>query len=278
MKIKKGILVSKILERVRIELSFWGTARNLILFPIKKFMHKLGLFRKGTNIKRLIQAKKIYKGERCFIIATGPSLTLEDIERVKNEYTFSVNGINRLFSQTSWRPNFYVLLDPFYYEKAYDQGDFQTEYYYKDLSFLNCINRKHISDHNAILLDVCYLDHVTHYNHEKKKWKYCEDIENGIYDCGSVVCSCIQLAMYLGFSEIYLLGVDNDYTGSKQHFTGGSVLENMNYDTAVKTQRMMDEGFAFVGNIAKKNGVKVYNATRGGKLDFFQRVKIEDVI
>ena len=37
--------------------------------------------------------KDIHKGERCFIIATGPSLTMEDLEALKSEYTFGMNSI-----------------------------------------------------------------------------------------------------------------------------------------------------------------------------------------
>ena len=65
----------------------------------------------------LSKFKDIHKGERCFIVLTGPSLTLEDVEMLKDETTFAVNSCFKLFSKTSWRPSYYVLTDVLIYKK-----------------------------------------------------------------------------------------------------------------------------------------------------------------
>ena len=38
------------------------------------------------------------------------------------------------------------------------------------------------------------------------------------------------------------------------------------------------EGFKVLNEESKSLGIKIYNATRGGKLEVFKRVKLEDVI
>ena len=35
--------------------------------------------------------KGIHIGKRCFIIGNGPSLRVEDLEKIKDEYTFAAN-------------------------------------------------------------------------------------------------------------------------------------------------------------------------------------------
>lgn len=55
----------------------------------------------------------IHKGERCFIVATGPSLCVKDLDILEsnNEICMSVNGIFKVFEKTKWRPDYYFLSD-----------------------------------------------------------------------------------------------------------------------------------------------------------------------
>ena len=64
-----------------------------------------------------MQYKDIHKGERCFIVGKGPSLKMEDLEKIKGEYSFSVNSIVLSFADTTWRPPYYAIGDRFGYEK-----------------------------------------------------------------------------------------------------------------------------------------------------------------
>ena len=53
--------------------------------------------KKNTEIDSwLSQNKNIHTGERCFILATGPSLNKLDLSKIKDEYTIGVNGIYKI--------------------------------------------------------------------------------------------------------------------------------------------------------------------------------------
>ena len=45
----------------------------------------------------IIACKNSQKGKRCFIIAPGPSLTKQDVNKLKGEYTFAVNSVFKIF-------------------------------------------------------------------------------------------------------------------------------------------------------------------------------------
>jgi len=65
------------------------------------------------------ECRNRHYGERVFIVATGPSLSLEDLEKLtascledleklKNENTISMNSIVNVFSKTDFRPTYYM--------------------------------------------------------------------------------------------------------------------------------------------------------------------------
>lgn len=52
-----------------------------------------------------------YLGQRCFVLGNGPSLTVSDLELLKDEVTFAANKIYLCFGETNWRPTFYSVED-----------------------------------------------------------------------------------------------------------------------------------------------------------------------
>ena len=87
--------------------------------------------------------------------------------------------------------------------------------------------------------------------------------------------AAIQLAAYMGFAEIYLLGVDFTYCGSSQktyaHFYKEEKLISVGADKHVLL------AYKAAKKYADENNILIYNATRGGKLEVFQRVNFDDL-
>lgn len=216
--------------------------------------------------------KNKFKGERCFIIVTGPSLTLQDLEMLKDEYCFSVNSIVNVFDKTEWRPDFYVVSDPIPFEKVKNK----IEAYQEQMEYIflpNTIkgkNIKHIEFVNS------YTKHTkARYSNDYSKVMP-SDTDKYFVDASTVTFTCIQLARYLGFSKVYLLGQDCDFSGKDQH----SALANPGYNFRIKedTSRILLETFDNYYNFYKNKNFEIFNCTRGGKLEVFPRVKLEDVI
>ena len=70
--------------------------------------------RMGYNDPRysnLLAMKDRYKGKRCFITCTGPSLTIEDLEKLEGEYAFGMNSICLIHDKTQWKPDFFGVQD-----------------------------------------------------------------------------------------------------------------------------------------------------------------------
>ncbi len=235
----------------------------------KRFLRSRGVG--GKKYKKLLAYKNIHSGERCFIIATGPSLTMEDIESLKNEYTISMNSICKLYGQTDWRPTYYAVQDDMVFEKL--EGVIRA---HKEVPVF-------ISDNvpSKFRREKEWVEFPTdtkYHSYDILKQKYyaefSDDAYDIVYDGYSIAYSCIELAVYMGFKEIYLLGTDCTYLGEKEHFVDSGVEDRARKYATPK----LIVGYEEVKKYADSHGIKVYNATRGGVLEVFPRVKLEDIL
>ena len=94
-----------------------------------------------------------------------------------------------------------------------------------------------------------------------------------VYHGMTVTYSAMQLAVYMGFKEIYLLGCDCDYSGEKQHFMD----YGLKTETADNPESKAIAAYTTAKNYADEHGIKIYNATRGGKLEVFERVDLDSL-
>ena len=271
-----GTLLKKLglYETVHYAFTPHGHIRNFIFFPIMGYLRTKGIGFKADQ--RILELKDKHKGERAFVIATGPSLTVEDVNLISNETTFAVNSIFKLFDQTDWRPNYYVFLDPILYDRFYDRGYVNLDSFCKNACFLFVLNRKKIKSSKAYILHVNWLNHITNFG--STYFKFNEDFRFGLYDYYSVTQLSILLAMYMGYKDIYLLGVDNNYIGEKTHFQYTEGESKISKNHGYRIQNANDSAYKVIKALADERGVNIYNATRGGRLDVFPRVNLDELM
>ena len=221
-------------------------------------------------VKKLKREKNEY---RCFIIATGPSLKIEDLLILKQhgETTFGLNSLYKLYSRTEWRPNYYVLIDRELFNEVYDANGFGfIDGLAEIATIVDYQNRARVDQKRTICLPYNKLSHETRFF--PLHFMYSENLLWGIYDAYTVTNAAINLAMSMGFKEIYLIGVDG-YTGPTRYASGleSKTGESKSLNYFSDTAKKMGYGYEFMKNIAVEKGVKIYNASRGGQLEVFER-------
>lgn len=219
--------------------------------------------------------------ERAFIIGNGPSLNQTDLNCLKNEVTFGVNGIFLKFNEMEFRPTFYVVEDHLVAEDRCDQINALTGMTKLFPIYLRyCLQE----DENTIF-----------FNHIPRKrgpqfFDFSADATRQTYAGGTVVFTCIQLACYFGFKKIYLIGVDCNYTIPEDvRKTGNYSVCTMDMESDDPNHfhpnyfgkgyrwhdprvDKMKEAFKEAKRVCNKKGVTIYNATINGKLEVFPRV------
>lgn len=229
----------------------------------------------GNQYSDIKALKGKYDGKRCFIICTGPSLTTEDLEKIRDEYTFGMNSICLLADKTSFRPTFYGCNDLGVYKKLKSN----IEQYCGNQIKVFVSDR--IKRHGDIKKGwYVFPENVAYHTYDRwfkqSFWcKFSGDCYRTVYGMHSITHSLIQLAVYMGFKEIYLLGADCNFPKGKQiHFQDYGVP-----DTTIDTARERNiAGYKEVKKQMNQYGFTVFNATRGGALEVFERVNLDDLL
>lgn len=215
--------------------------------------------------------KGIHAGQRCVIIGNGPSLNRMDLSFLENEITFGLNRIYLLFEKWKFRPTYYVAVNPLVIEQsaAEIQGLGGTKF---------------ISDYGRRFLEasegLCFIKN-------ENKWSFSTNPENGLCEGWTVTFVALQLAYFMGFTEVVLIGVDHHFItkgdpnkavvsegDDPNHFHPGYFGKGVRWhlpdlERSEISYRMADKAF-------ESDGRRILDATVDGRLTVFPKVNYRE--
>ena len=258
----------------------------------RDFRRRLGYLRSlDKNVifmsKRLRQFSGAYRGHHCFIMGNGPSLNKMDLKLFGNEFVWGSNRCYLLFDRIPWRPKFYVAVDKRVVPDNANEINLLSKkmpdsYFFYPADF----RRNRILKSNE---NVYWYDEVPHTEANLPYSMFSTAPSNFVYTVRSVTIAMLQLAVYLGFNPIYLIGCDTNYRipPNVQIEKGDSNLlistdsdpnhfDPSYFGAGKKWHDPHVDGMIFHYEQAKKvcdeQGIRVLNATVGGNLEVFPRV------
>jgi len=156
--------------------------------------------------------KNKHSGDRIFIIGNGPSLSETPLNKLTSEYTIATNLISKIYHQTEWRPTYYSYTkDLNEYHKTYVKEAIQSD----SICILNSEHKKEFTscrDINYVDVDrindsrIECLNNPEFPNSAREYWS--DDISKCIFQYNTSLYSLFQIANYMGFDKIYLIGCD----------------------------------------------------------------------
>ncbi|MCK9627018.1 MAG: DUF115 domain-containing protein [Bacteroidales bacterium] len=226
---------------------------------------------KDNRFKKLLSYKDKYYGKRCFVACTGPSLTIADLELLNNEYVFGMNSICMIHNQTDWIPDFLGFQDASVFDKIkYDLLSANNGLVFAPYSFKKRVGNRQ----DWVYFHMCDYYHYYEANRCRNFVYFSDNPYIRVYDGYTITYSILQLAFYMGFKEIYLIGADCNYLGEKRHFIEhgipGTPIER------VKPRLTM--AYTKAKMYADRHDIKIVNVTRGGCLEVFPRETLESVL
>ncbi len=224
-----------------------------------------------------------HRGERCFIIGNGPSLNKLDLAAMKDDVTFGVNGIFLAEETMGYAVTYYMVEDDIYMKEnvpeivAYDAGHkfFPSEY---------------VKYFESVPGNVSFFEMDGRY-YQRSSPLYCvprfsTDFSLRGYCGQSVTLLNLQLAYYMGFTEVVMIGMDFSYTIPDSVVRDGNHLlsteddpNHFHPDYFGKGRTWKDPkldrvlaSYQLAKRVYEEDGRRIINATAGGKLELFPRV------
>jgi hypothetical protein len=220
------------------------------------------------SVRRLGALKDTHHGERCFVIGNGPSLRQTDMSKLRGEQTIGVNRIYLMFPELGFQTSYLCSINDLVIEQC--AADLQT---LQIPRFFAWHARKYLSPAPDL-----YFLHTTYTGP-----RFSTDLRGRLWEGATVTNVALQVAYFLGFKEVILIGVDHNFvTQGKPNTTVTSQGDDPNHFSAgyfgagfrwqLPDLETSERGYRLAREAFEADGRKVLDATVGGKLTVFPKV------
>jgi hypothetical protein len=148
--------------------------------------------------QRLRLIRDRHRGQRCVIVANGPSLNRMDLGFMRREHVIGMNKIHLGIAAFGFYPRYYVAINP----KVVQQSA-------SEIQALNCV--KFIgaaAARGAGLVE----DALTYAVNTDSAERFSTDLARGMHEGWTVTHAALQVAYHLGFADVILIGLDHRYS------------------------------------------------------------------
>ncbi len=225
-----------------------------------------------NKIKKI---KNKHRGEVGYLIANGPSLNNINLNRLKKYPTI---GMNRIYLK-NFKPTYYVVEDHMLAEdNAEEISNLKGSEMFipRDLSY--CIKN---NSGNIIYTNM----HRRYDNFPQFGRNFSKDCYWG----GTVTYYGMQLAYYLGFKKLYIVGLDHSYEVPKKekgekivakiadpnHFDPRYFGPGKRYHRPDMSN--MEDSYKKAKKVYELSGRKIINATPASKLKVFRKTTLKEI-
>ena len=226
----------------------------------------------------LMQNRNAHAGETCVIVGNGPSLNQTDTALLQGKHSFGMNRIYIGLDDLGFVPSFYVCVNQLVIEQCWE-----------DICQLTM--PKFISS-NAGVRSRRETDAVFLRTREAASHRDCGSFFScnpiaGVWEGATVTYVAMQLAYWMGFHKVILIGVDHSFTtkgkphtaivsegDDPDHFSGGYFGKGFKWqlpdlDTSEVAYQMADLSFRAVGR-------DIVDCTVGGKCPVFRKGELAE--
>lgn len=225
--------------------------------------------------KRIHKFKNIHQGDSCVIIGNGPSLKTMDLDWLRDTYTFGLNRIYLKFPELGFSTTYFVSVNQLVIEQcAADIADLPMP------KFIGWYWREFLD----LAPDINYVRYI-----KDGTLDFSIDPGHRIWEGATVTYVAMQLAYYMGFQKIYLIGVDHHFNTkgepNKVVVTEESDPDHFDPNYFGKGFRWQlpdldrsEEAYRIAKNVYEADGREILDATVNGKLDIFPKIDYRSII
>lgn len=216
---------------------------------------------------RLARFRDLHRGERGVVVCNGPSLNEMDLGFLRRETVIGLNKIHLGLDRFGFYPRYLVAVNARVVEQSRDELAKMTS-----MKFIGG-RASHLLPEDAFTHHVAILDHPVVFS---------RDLTQGFREGGTVTHAALQVAWWMGFTEVVIIGMDHRYVSEgaphearfldgpdPNHFSpdyfAGQTWDNPNLSRS-------EESYAVARQVFEADGRRVLDATLGGACQVFEKV------
>jgi hypothetical protein len=223
----------------------------------------------NDRIKLLKYANK-HLDEDCFIICNGPSLNKMDLSLLNNYNLIGLNKIYLLFDKIKLPLSYIVSVNQLVIEQS------ESIYANLNLPVFLPYNKVSMKNENFLLFQ------------PGGEFGFTQTFNEPIFEGYTVTQVALQISYIMGFKRVFIIGADHNFkqTGKPNeeqiHIKDDENHFHPDYFKGQKWHLADLDGneisYRISNRIYNSAGRKIYNATLGGNLEIFERIKFEDAL
>lgn len=226
----------------------------------------------AANLARLSALRNRHFGRRCFIVGNGPSLREMDLTPLRGEFIIGTNLIHLHPECVRWSRWYYCCVNPHVIAQSREAIAGLGV-----VKFLPWEERGRLGRVSGSL-----------WVRTLHRPGFCMDLTEPLWQGGTVTYVALQTAFHLGFTEVVLIGVDHHYERAGQpnklvvsegadpdHFSPAYFGPGFRWQLPDLEQS--ETAYRLARQAFEQEGRRVRDATVGGRLTVFPRVRFEDL-
>ena len=216
--------------------------------------------------------KNRHQGEQCIIVCNGPSLNLMDLDFLKQHICLGLNKIYLGFHKFGFYPRYYVCVNPTVIAQSSDE-----------IEKLNAV--KFIGNRGGTVVENALTYAI---NTSNPPERFCKDISKGVREGGTVTYAALQIAYYLGFKQVVIIGMDHNFSfegqpnesrimqgADQNHFVANYFGYGQSWDNP--DLQKSEESYQIAREVFEANGREILDATVNGKCQIFKKVDYREL-
>lgn len=205
-------------------------------------------------------------GERAVIVCNGPSLNNMNLSFLKKETVFGLNKIYLGFHEFCFYPKYYVAVN----ERVLRQS-------VQEINALTCV--KFLSNRCADIFQSNSLTHILDTTNPYAR--FCKDIASGLEEGWTVTYAALQVAYFMGFQSVYIVGMDHrfEYSGAPNQASYMKGADMNHFSSKYFSECDWDnpdlvnseESYRVAREVFQSEGRNIFDCTVGGACEIFEK-------
>lgn len=227
----------------------------------------------ADNRRLLTSFRNLHAGQRCIVMGNGPSLGKMDLTCLRGEVTFGTNRIYLLYDKLPFVPTYYTCMNELVLEQ------FQHEISpLASMKFVNWNRRRLFAPSPSLACLRAGLTLIDFFG---------TDLTATICSGGTVTYVALQLAYFMGFRTIILVGVDHRFVEKgtpnrtevrlaerdESHFHPNYFPKGSRWQLPDLVRS--EHAYALARKAFERDGRRVLDATVDGSCDVFEKMDLK---